>query len=136
MCRESVVVVIFPGGMVIMSSVFIGPTRMAYRNCQAQKQTTDNQEYCFFHTIPPSTTLHHPTSKRNPRKEVSPLSKKRKPQYPSGWSPPNAVAWCAYHNTGMNYSFIRRRRCLLHKKPCKHLHWFADAINHDEEQMI
>ena len=75
-------------------------------------------------------------SERNPRKEVSPLSKKRKPQYPPGWSPPNAVAWCAYHNTGMNYSFIRRRRCLLHKKPCKHLHWFADAINHDEEQMI
>lgn len=63
---------------------------------------------------------------------VPPLSKKRKPQYPPGWSPPNAVAWCAYHNTGMNYSFIRRRRCLLHRKPCKHLRWFADAINHGD----
>lgn len=47
----------------------------------------------------------------------------KKKTYPPGWSPPDAVAWCDFHQRGMNYRYIRRKRCLF-KGPCKHLHWF------------
>lgn len=50
--------------------------------------------------------------------------KKKPPAYTPGWSPPNAVAWCAYHDRGMNYKYIRRKKCLSRGKPCRHLRWF------------
>lgn len=61
---------------------------------------------------------------------------KKKPPYLPGWSPANAVAWCDFHDRGMNYKYIRRKKCLMrrHGKPCPHLRWFPlSPSNHDKQ---
>lgn len=55
---------------------------------------------------------------------------RRKQGYASGYTPANAVAWCRLHDRGMNYKYIRQKRCLF-KGPCKHLHWHPPPHNHN-----
>lgn len=50
---------------------------------------------------------------------------KKKKAYPPGYVPPDAVAWCALHERGMNYRYIRKKRCLF--KRCKHLQWYPST---------
>ena len=52
---------------------------------------------------------------------------KKKKEYKPGYMPRDAVAWCDYHDRGMNYEYIRRKHCLFNKqrKQCKHLQWFG-----------
>lgn len=51
---------------------------------------------------------------------------RKKKEYKPGWSRPDAVAWCDFHNRGMNYRYIRRKFCLCRRNRgiCKHLKWF------------
>ena len=62
--------------------------------------------------------------------------RKRKPAYEPGWAPANAVAWCDFHDRGMNYKYIRRKHCLMRRqgKPCKHLHWLSTHPSNNDEQ--
>ena len=50
---------------------------------------------------------------------------RKKPPYRPGWAPANAAAWCGYHDRGMNYFYIRKKHCLMHRRgrPCPHLTW-------------
>ncbi|WP_312158843.1 hypothetical protein [Oscillibacter sp.] len=61
----------------------------------------------------------------------------KKKQYRPGWTPPDAVAWCDFHQRGMNYPYIRRKRCLFRRhcsRPCKHLQWFPVTAGRKEDE--
>lgn len=50
------------------------------------------------------------------------MAKKRAAAYP----PANATAVCLYHDGRlMNDKYIRKRGCLMRRKPCKHLRWLT-----------
>ena len=46
----------------------------------------------------------------------------------SAYPPANATAVCLFHDGRlMNDRYIRKRGCLMHRKPCKHLRWLCAA---------
>lgn len=48
---------------------------------------------------------------------------RRRKAYRSGWAPPNATAWCGYHDRGCNDVYIRKKHCLTKNRgrPCRYL---------------
>lgn len=60
--------------------------------------------------------------------------RKRAGPHPSGWSPANAVAWCALHGRGMNSKYMRVKHCITRTGTCRYLRWEVPADHHSTER--
>lgn len=59
--------------------------------------------------------------------------RKRVQAHPPGWSPSNAVAWCALHSRGMNAKYMRVKHCIRRGGTCPYLRW-AFPEDHSEPE--
>ena len=58
--------------------------------------------------------------------------KKRGRGHSPGWSPADAVAWCALHGRGMNAKYMRVKHCVSRTGACQHLRWAPPAALEQE----
>ena len=129
MRRESMVKVVFPSSGVIVPAIRICSSGVSIC-CWENEVIADQVGQSFFQVYHPIFYFTASLYKAQSLKGGGPTSRKRKNRYPPNYIPPNAVAWCSYHEIHMNYSCIRKKRCVGRKKPCKHLHWYKS--NHDD----